>query len=166
MCLCLNAELAWVCAETRSCPRRPAPNVLAQAEGGIVLIPPALVKPGCTLDEPRQRRRNLAAVAGWVNRSQQDVIEYLLVENRILREHLGGRRVRFTDAQRRHLAAAAKRVGRKDLFGIATIVTPDTLLRWYRGPIARKYDGICGSPSRSMQNITTSSVITRASVTG
>ena len=36
--------------------------------------------------------------AGWVNRSQQDVIEYLQEENRILREQLGGKRLRFTDA--------------------------------------------------------------------
>lgn len=86
----------------------------------------------------------LAAVAGWVNRSQQDVIEYLRIENQILREHLGGRRVRFTDAQRCRLAAAARRVGRKGLFGIAPIVTPDTLLRWYRRLIARKYDGSTG----------------------
>jgi transposase InsO family protein len=79
--------------------------------------------------------------AGWVNRSQQDVIEYLQEENRVLREHLGGRRLRFTDAQRRRLAAKAKRLGRKALFGIETLVTPDTLLRWYRRLIARKYDG-------------------------
>ena len=34
--------------------------------------------------------------AGWVNRSQQDVIEYLKEENRVLREQLGARRLRFT----------------------------------------------------------------------
>ena len=42
--------------------------------------------------------------AGWVNRSQQDVIEYLKEENRVLREQLGARRLRFTDDQRRRLA--------------------------------------------------------------
>lgn len=83
----------------------------------------------------------LAVAAGWVNRSQQDVIEYLQAENRILREHLGGRRVRFTDAQLCRLAAAAKKVGRKGLFAVATVVTPDTLLRWYRRLVAQKYDG-------------------------
>ncbi len=46
--------------------------------------------------------------AGWVNRSQQDVIEYLKEENRVLREQLGARRLRFTDDQRRRLAAKAK----------------------------------------------------------
>lgn len=80
-------------------------------------------------------------MAGWVNRGQQDVIEYLQVENRILREQLGGRRLRITDAQRRLLAMAAKRLGRKRLFGAGTIVTPDTLLRWYRRLVAQKYDG-------------------------
>ena len=83
----------------------------------------------------------LSAVAGWVNHHQQDVIEYLQEENRVLREQLGGRRLSFTDAQRRRLAAKAKRIRRRDLFGIATVVTPDTLLRWYRRLIARKYDG-------------------------
>ncbi len=38
--------------------------------------------------------------AGWVNRSQQDVLEYLQEENRVLREQLGGKRLRFTNGQR------------------------------------------------------------------
>ena len=80
-------------------------------------------------------------LAGWVNRSQQDLIEYLLEENRVLREHVGGRRLRFTDGQRRRLAAKAKAISRKGLFEIGTLVTPDTLLRWYRKLIAKKYDG-------------------------
>ena len=48
--------------------------------------------------------------AGWVNRSQQDVIEYLQEENRVLREHLGGKRLSFTEGQRRRLAAKAKAI--------------------------------------------------------
>jgi hypothetical protein len=47
-----------------------------------------------------------------VNRSQQDVIEYLQEENRVLREHPGGKRLLFTDAQRRRLAILAKRISR------------------------------------------------------
>ena len=47
--------------------------------------------------------------AGWVNRSQQDVIEYLQEENRVLREQLGGRSLLFTDRQRCRLAAKAIR---------------------------------------------------------
>ncbi len=78
--------------------------------------------------------------AGWVNRSQQDAIEYLQDENWVLREQLGGKRLLLTDGQRRRLAAKAKAIGRKGLFEIGTLVTPDTLLRWYRRLIARKYD--------------------------
>ena len=70
--------------------------------------------------------------AGWVNRSQQDVIEYLQAENRVLREQLGDGRLLFTDGQRRRLALRAEAIGRKGLFEISTLVTPDTLLRWYR----------------------------------
>jgi hypothetical protein len=50
----------------------------------------------------------MSIFAGWVNRSQQDVIEYLEEENRVLREQLGGKRLLLTDAQRRRLAAKAK----------------------------------------------------------
>jgi putative transposase len=83
----------------------------------------------------------ILTVAGWVNRNQQDVIDYLREENRVLREHLGDRRIRFTDTQRQHLALKGKRLSRTTLKGLGPIVTPDTLLRWYRKLIARKYDG-------------------------
>ncbi len=76
-----------------------------------------------------------------MNRHQQEVIEYLQEENRALREQLGGRRLRFTDVQRRRLARRAHQIGRRGLTEIATLVTPDTLLRWYRELVARKYDG-------------------------
>jgi hypothetical protein len=46
----------------------------------------------------------LLVFAGWVNRHQLDVIECLQEENRVLKERLGGRRHRFTDAERRRLA--------------------------------------------------------------
>ncbi len=65
--------------------------------------------------------------SGWVNRSQQNVIEYLQEENRVLREQLGEKPLRFTDQQRRRLAAKARSIGRKRLFEIGTLVTPDTL---------------------------------------
>jgi hypothetical protein len=79
--------------------------------------------------------------AGWVNRHQRDVLEYLQTENRALREQLGGKRLRVTDQQRRRPAVKAKAVGRKRLFELDTLVTPDTLLRWHRQLIAKKYDG-------------------------
>ena len=83
----------------------------------------------------------LLALAGWINRKQQDVIDYLKEENRVLREHLPGGRVRFTDAQRRRLAVRGKALGCRLLRGMATLDTPETLLGWYRRLIARKYDG-------------------------
>jgi transposase InsO family protein len=79
--------------------------------------------------------------AGWVNRQQQAVIEYLLEENRVLREAHGPRRLRLTDNQRRLLAVKGKAIGRRRLAGLVGIVTPDTILRWYRTLVARKYDG-------------------------
>ena len=83
----------------------------------------------------------LVIVAGWVNRQQLAVIDYLREENRVLRELHGKRRLRFTNDQRRRLAAKGKVLGRRVLGEIATIVRPDTILRWHRRLIARKYDG-------------------------
>ena len=83
----------------------------------------------------------LIAVAGWMNQHQLLAVDYLREENRILREQLGGRRLRFTDDQRRRLATKAKGLGRKLLAEFATIVTPETLLAWHRKLIAQKYDG-------------------------
>ena len=67
-------------------------------------------------------------MAGWLNRHQQDLIDYLREENRILREQLGSKRLRLTDAQRRRLAVRGKVLGRKALREVAGIVTPDTIL--------------------------------------
>src|SRR5919205_1259509 len=83
----------------------------------------------------------LIAVSGWMNQRQLQVIDYLREENRVLREQLGGRRLRLTDDQRRRLAARAKGLGRKLLAEVATLVTPETLLAWHRKLIAQKYDG-------------------------
>ena len=83
----------------------------------------------------------VVALAGWINQQQRDVIHYLQEENRVLREPIAPRRLRFTDAQRRRLAAKAKALGRRVLKDLNTLVTPDTLLAWHRRLIARKYDG-------------------------
>jgi hypothetical protein len=82
-----------------------------------------------------------STLAGWLNRHQQAVIEYLHAENQALREQLGKKRIRWTDAQRRRLAENAKAIGRSALHQLGTVVTPDTLLRWYRNLVAVKYDG-------------------------
>src|SRR5882672_7436240 len=83
----------------------------------------------------------VVSVAGWLNRRQQHVIEYLVEENRVLREQIGRRRLRFTDDRRPRLAVKAKKLGRRILAEVATIVTPETLLSWHRKFIAQKYDG-------------------------
>jgi hypothetical protein len=83
----------------------------------------------------------VAILAGWINRHQAAVIAYLQTENRALREQLGDRRIRWTDAQRRRLAEKARAVGRAALGQLNTGVRSDTLLRWYRSLVAAKYDG-------------------------
>src|SRR5437667_259150 len=81
----------------------------------------------------------LVALSGWVNRRQLEIIEYLREENRVLKDHLDGRRPRLTDTQLRRLAATGQRLGRQVLCDVATLVTPDTILRWHRQLIARKW---------------------------
>jgi putative transposase len=81
----------------------------------------------------------LLALTGWLERRERETIAHLLEENRLLRRQLGGRRLRLTDDDRRRLAARAYRLGRHALCEIATIVTPDTLLRWHRQLVARKW---------------------------
>ena len=70
----------------------------------------------------------LLILAGWINRQQQDVIEYLLSENRVLKEKLGKKRILLSD-ERMRLAIKGKILGRKLLGQLAGIVTPDTILR-------------------------------------
>jgi transposase InsO family protein len=79
-------------------------------------------------------------LAGWVNRQQQEVIEYLRTENQVLKEKLGKKRILLNDDQRRRLAVKGKILGRKLLGEIGTLFTPDTILRWHRMLVARKWD--------------------------
>jgi len=95
--------------------------------------------PGMGSTQPLQLL--LMIFAGWVNRRQLEMIEYLKAENQILREQAGDRRLRFTDDQRRRLAAKGRVLGRRALLELTGLVTPDTILRWYRELIAKKYDG-------------------------
>jgi len=83
----------------------------------------------------------IAMVAGWIQRHQQQVIAYLQEENRVLKAQLGPQRLRLTDTERRRLAALAYPLGRKRLKELATLATPDTLMRWYHRLIAQKFDG-------------------------
>ena len=83
----------------------------------------------------------LAAMASWLTKEQAEVIKYLREENRVLRDKVPGKRIRFTDAERRRLATKAKTLGWGKLKDLCPIVTPDTLLRWHRQRVADKYDG-------------------------
>jgi putative transposase len=82
----------------------------------------------------------LLILAGWINRQQQEVIEYLRTENQVLKEKLGGKRILLNDDQRRRLAVKGKILGRRRLEEIGTLFTPDTILRWHRMLIAKKWD--------------------------
>jgi len=82
----------------------------------------------------------LLILAGWINRRQQDAIEYLLTENRVLREKLGKKRILLNDDQRRQLAVKGRILGRKMLEQLANIAAPDTILRWHRELVARHWD--------------------------
>jgi hypothetical protein len=86
--------------------------------------------------DPAALQMVLGVLTGWLDRREREAIAYLIEEHRLLRRQLDGRRLRLTDEDRRRLAAY--RVGRAVLREIATIATPDTLLRWHRQLIARK----------------------------
>ena len=90
----------------------------------------------------------VAALAGWISHQQDAVIEYLREENRVLKQQLGRRRLRLTDDQRRRLAIRGKAIGRRALAEVASLVTPDTILRWHRQLIAEKWTHKRRSPGR------------------
>jgi putative transposase len=81
----------------------------------------------------------LAVFTGWLDRQERQAIAYLMEENRVLRRQLGQRRLTFTDTDRRRLAVRGHRVGRQVLRQISSIVTPETILRWHRQLIVRKW---------------------------
>lgn len=71
-----------------------------------------------------------AVLAGWISKQQQEAINYLMAENKILKEKLGKKRILLNDDQRRRLAVKGKVLGRKRLAEIGCIFTPETVLRW------------------------------------
>ena len=80
------------------------------------------------------------ALAGLVNRQQQELIEYLRTENQVLIEKLGKKRLLLNDDQRRRLAVKGKVLGRGRLQEVGTLFTPETILRWHRMLVAKKWD--------------------------
>ena len=85
----------------------------------------------------------IVAISGWMSREQQQVIDYLREENRILREKLGRERIILNESQKQRLAAAAMKLGKDLLQQWGALFSPATLLRWHRWFVARKYDGMC-----------------------
>ena len=82
----------------------------------------------------------MVILSGWMNRQQQEVIAYLRMENQVLKEKLGKKRILLNDDQRRRLATQGKILGRKRLEEFGTLFTPDTILRWHRLLVAKKWD--------------------------
>jgi transposase InsO family protein len=82
----------------------------------------------------------LLAFAGLANREQQQALEYLRTENGVLKEKLGKKRILLNDDQRRLLAVKGKVLGHKKLQEIGTLFTPDTILRWHRRLVAKKWN--------------------------
>src|SRR5688572_28071247 len=81
----------------------------------------------------------MVVFAGWLNRQQQAAIDYLKVENQILKSQLKGQRLRLTDEQRLRLAKKGRAFGRKLLAQVACIVTPATILAWHHRLVALKW---------------------------
>jgi putative transposase len=82
----------------------------------------------------------LAYITGSVDQELLLRNEYLLTENRILRQQINGR-VQLTDAERKTLAEIGKKLGKQALAEVASLVKPDTFLAWYAQLIAKKFDG-------------------------
>jgi hypothetical protein len=82
----------------------------------------------------------LAYITGSVDQELLLWNEYLVTENRLLRQQIKGR-IRLSDAERKTLAEIGKKLGKQALAEIATIVKPDTILAWHRQLVAQKFDG-------------------------
>jgi transposase InsO family protein len=91
----------------------------------------------------------LAWVSGKVDDQLHLKVEYLAVENRILRDQIPGR-PKLTDGQRITLATIGKKMGREALEAVACIVTPDTILRWHRELVAAKFDSTACRKAKSV----------------
>jgi transposase InsO family protein len=82
----------------------------------------------------------LAYITGSVDQELRLRNEYLVAENRILRQQIKGR-VRLSDGERKTLAELGKRLGKQALADVASLVTPETIVAWHRKLIAQKFDG-------------------------
>jgi len=81
----------------------------------------------------------LAYITGSVDQALLLRNEYLVTENRILRNQIKGR-VHLSDGERTALAAIGQKLGKQALQEVAKIVKPDTILGWHRTLVAQKFD--------------------------
>src|SRR5215211_8968815 len=89
---------------------------------------------------PMDWKTLLAYITGTVDQELLLRNEYLVTENRILRNQLTGR-IRLSDGERKTLAEIGQKLGKQVLTEVATIVKPDTILGWHRRLVAQKFDG-------------------------
>src|SRR6266700_3820983 len=82
----------------------------------------------------------LAYITGTVDQELLARNEYLVTENRILRNQIKGR-LRLSDGERKALAEIGQKLGKQALKDVAKMVKPDTILGWYRQLVAQKFDG-------------------------
>ena len=82
----------------------------------------------------------LATLCGIVNQHQQQIIEFQNAQVKALLKMQGKKRVLLDHEQRRLLAVKGHALGRTFLRELTTIVTPDTILRWHRQLVAKKFD--------------------------
>lgn len=82
----------------------------------------------------------LALVGGYVDKELLIRNEYLAAENEILKSKLE-KPIRLNNYERIRLAKIGKRMGLKALKDIACIVKPETIMKWFRELMAKKFDG-------------------------
>ena len=82
-------------------------------------------------------------------------VDYLRAENKILREQLTS--LKINDTQRRKLAELGmqlKNISKELLESTVNIVQPDTILRWHRKLVAKKFDGSANRETPKVKRIT------------
>ncbi|MSU37374.1 MAG: hypothetical protein EXS36_20205 [Pedosphaera sp.] len=91
-------------------------------------------------------KRMLAYLSGSVDHELLLRNEYLVTENRILKNQIKGR-LQLTDPERISLAEMGQRLGRKAREEVAQSVRPETILGWHRKLVGMKFDGSKGQSS-------------------
>jgi hypothetical protein len=125
--LCEN----WFCPHRRDPERFPAVSTGRRA-ARTVGFGVSMAARSTGLIPPLPLQLLAAWLAVWLGRVLQEEVDYLKAEKGLLREKPGTKRVRLTDAERRRLATLGKSLGRKGLAAVATIASPETIMRWYR----------------------------------